>query len=190
MIRCRLAEPSIHAHLGRAFVVLAVACAGVLALLAVRFGMMQAQHTQAIDDSVRARTAIKEASGTVAKAEAVKPSGNAAGITAGNGFQRALVDAAAANNCSVREVSLAADLQPFLTRYQTDTPKSDFMQASFRAVISGSPQAVVSTLQALTKGTIPFEFDSVQFSRTSVDKFGSTVDASIELRVLTKELGK
>lgn len=190
MIRNRLAEPSIHTHLGRAFVTVAVASAAVLTLLAIRFGTLQAQHAQAIEDSVRARAAIKEANSTVAKAEAVQPAGDATGITAGNAFQRALVEAARANNCAVREVSLAADLQSYTTRYQAETPKSDFMQAGFRAVITGSPQGVVSTLQALTNGTIPFEFDSVQFSRTDVGKAGSTVDVSIDLRVLTKELGK
>ena len=190
MIRSRLAEPSIHPHLGRAFIAIAALSGAVMAMLGVRFGMVRAQNSQALEATTLARSAIKDARATVLKAEAVAPSGNSPGISTANRFQRALMESARVHGCSVREVTLSADLTAYTSRYQSETPKSEFMQGGFHAVLTGAPQGVVSTLEDLAEGAIPFEFDSIQFTRTSVGQGGTMIDAVIDLRVLTKEAAK
>lgn len=186
MIRSRLAEASVHAHLGRAFVTIAAAGALLLGGMGVRYGMLLSQYSQGTQSALETRAAIKEAEAAVAKAEAIKPSENTAGMTTATAFQRTLMESALLHKCSVREVTLSADLQPYLSTYLEKTPENGFMQAGFSAVLSGSPQGVTSTLQDLARGSIPFEFNSIQFTRTSVTDTGSVVDCGIELRILTK----
>lgn len=87
--------------------------------------------------------------------------------------------------CTVEEFQAATEEAPYLTTYALDSNDPGWMQVSLRALIDGRSTSVMAAVAALRTLDVPFEVDSMEFTRRSTDKTGmATVGAQITMRVL------
>lgn len=186
MIRKSLAESQVNALLGRLFVVSAAVFAIVLATLGVRGLYLTSQRTHAIESVRTNRAEIDQAMETLDKSRSVKAVSGVEGLAAVSAFQRFFVEQAIGSGCTVREVVASAESQPYVTKFEKDTPPNEYLQLGFKSVLVGSPQQVLSALRRLADSPIHFEFDAVTMRRSMVHNGGSVVELAVELRVLAK----
>lgn len=94
------------------------------------------------------------------------------------------------HNCAISEFRAAPDIQPFLTRFSKTEQTEGWNQVEAQLSISGKVGDVMSVLGELTEPGVPFEFNTLELSRESVDRYGNaTVQAKTSLRVLIKAEG-
>ncbi|MCB8932592.1 MAG: hypothetical protein M9921_06755 [Fimbriimonadaceae bacterium] len=186
MIRHTLAESKVNALLGRLVVGCAVVCALVLAVLGASGLYFGAQRSQAVE-AVRAdKDAIKQAMDTLDRSRSVKAVGGVEGLAAVNAFQRFFVEKVTGSGCTVKEVVASSEGQPYVTKFNKDTPPNEYVQLGFKSSIVGSPSQVLAALRALGESQIPFEMDTLTLRRSSVAQGHSILELAFELRVLAK----
>jgi len=189
MTQGKIAEAGTYSLIHKSLICLTALCLVCLGTLGARGLLLHSQYVQAVGETKAAKLSIEEAREMVAKGAGLNPSSNEAGLSAVSAFQTVLVERARANDCLVREVSTSSETQPYNSRFKKDTPESEFIQLRFKAVIVGTPAALVATLDSLAKAPIPFEYDTITIRRDKVQGSETTVEASIDLRVLTKAGG-
>lgn len=100
-------------------------------------------------------------------------------------LRSALGDVAAAQKCAVDEYQASTDEAPYLTVYASDNKDPGWFQVPVRVALRGRSTAIAASLAALRTLDVPFELDSIEFTRRSTDNGGmATVVAQIALRVL------
>lgn len=101
-------------------------------------------------------------------------------------FQSAVESAAKDNGAVVEEYSSSQEWTPYLSKYHNDSPPEGWQQVAARIHLSGRMPELYSTLWALQKSGIPFEIDSVEFTRSEIAGGQSRVAAQVNLRVLVR----
>lgn len=184
MIRNALADAKVNAILGKGVV-------GVCALIAVaglvlggRGIYCSFQRSQAVDAAKADQEAIRQALETLDKSRSIEVGGQVEGLAAVNAFQRYFIDQATRSGCTVREVVASSEGQPYVTKFNKDTPANAYVQLGFKASLNGTPSQVLATIQSLVDSPVPWEMDGATLRRSTVKHGGSVLEFAIELRVL------
>jgi hypothetical protein len=102
-------------------------------------------------------------------------------------FQSDVERMAGARHCSVVEFRASSDVLPYLTRFAKTTNVSGWGQVTAQVSLSGSAKNVSATLVDLIDSHIPFEFDSMEITRSKTNELGeATVIGHATLRVLIR----
>lgn len=109
------------------------------------------------------------------------------GLVAVTQFQSEVESVASGYGCAVSEFVASPDLQSFMTRFSTDASPAGWSQIEVKMAVTGTLGNVLKVLAKLNESEIPFEFNSSDLARTSVDSAGeSIVTARVDLRVLAR----
>jgi hypothetical protein len=124
-----------------------------------------------------------------AKAEAEKPAKEKipTGLAAIGAFQTRVNRLAGDHGCSVTQFQASDQMNPFISTFGTgEQSNGAWTQVEVKLNLLGTTRAVIDTLNGLAGNGIPFEFTSVEMSRTQASPTGeATVTANVSLRVLT-----
>ena len=100
-------------------------------------------------------------------------------------LRAALGSLTAAKGCAVDEFQASTEETPYLTSYAPDTNAPGWTQVSVRAQLHGRSPALMAAIFGLRELDVPFEIDTLEFTRKSTDKEGmATVGVAIGMRVL------
>lgn len=91
------------------------------------------------------------------------------------------------HECLVLEFRASSEVLPYLTRFAKDNTVEGWNQVEAQMLLRGSPRAVLATIAGMSDQNVPFEFNSIDISRDTVDGFGrATVNAKVSFRVLIR----
>lgn len=109
------------------------------------------------------------------------------GLAAIGLFQTKLNRLAAQKGCALAQFQASDQMNPFISTFSTTAPAAgNWTQVEVKMNLVGTTRSVVETLKDLSSLNIPYEFTSVEMSRTQASANGeATVNANISLRVLT-----
>lgn len=110
------------------------------------------------------------------------------GLTAVNLFQTRLSRVAESNGCSVEHFIASDQLGRFVSAYAPATQaQSSLGQIDIKLQLKGSTSTVIQTLKDFHSLGLPYEFNSVELTRTQASPKGvATIRADVSLRLLTK----
>jgi hypothetical protein len=124
-----------------------------------------------------------------AKIAKQKPAGERlpVGLAAVGAFQTKLNKIAADAHCAVTQFQASDTMNPFISTFSaTAPPASVWTQVEVKINLQGTTPAIIGALKELHSTHIPYEFTSLELSRTQASATGeATVSANISMRVLT-----
>jgi hypothetical protein len=124
-----------------------------------------------------------------AKLEASKPAAEKipTGLAAIGAFQTRVNKLASGHGCSVTQFQASDQMNPFISTFGTgEQANGAWTQVEVKMTLLGTTRSVIETLSNLATNGIPFEFTSLEMSRTQASPTGeATVSANVSLRVLT-----
>lgn len=124
-----------------------------------------------------------------AKAEAAKPPSEKipTGLAAIGVFQTRVNKLASSHGCSVTQFQASDQMTPFISTFSTgEQSNGAWTQVEVKLNLLGTTRSVIETMNSLAETGIPFEFTSLEMSRTQASPSGeATVSANVSLRVLT-----
>jgi hypothetical protein len=109
------------------------------------------------------------------------------GLAAVGAFQTKLNKLAVGNTCAVTQFQASDQMNPFISTFATGAAASgSWTQVEVKMNLQGTTRAVIGTLRDLDTLGIPYEFTSLELSRTQASATGeATISANVSLRVLT-----
>ena len=144
---------------------------------------MAANEAQAIADINRAK--IKELQDLMRRADGLQSSVRASGLAAINHYQSAFEKAAESRGCLLTEYISSRSVNPYLSRYSKDAPDGGWQQVEVKAQLVGTARSVIETIASLKNLEIPFEIQSLEFTRQETEKLTEAkVSARVELTIL------
>lgn len=185
----RIAEAGTYQLISRSLVAVTALSLVLVCTLGAQALLLRSQHSQALDETKLAKAAIGEAKATLEEGARVASSSGKQSLSAVSAFQAALVRSALDNGCVVREVATSADAQPYNSRFKKDTPPSDYLQVTFKAVLIGTPANTLTVLDGLALSPIPFEYDRITMRRQPLSGTQTAIETTIDLRVLARAGG-
>jgi len=100
-------------------------------------------------------------------------------------FQTRLNKLVSDNSCTLSQFQASDQMAPFVSTFTATPSTGSFGQVDVKMVLLGPTRAVIQTLKDIDTLGIPYEFTSVEMSRTQVSTAGeATVSANVSLRVL------
>jgi hypothetical protein len=109
------------------------------------------------------------------------------GLAAIGDFQNRLTKIARTRGCSIAQFQASDQTNPYISTFTVGAQANgNWVQVEAKMNLQGTTSAVVGTLQDMPDIGIPFEFSSVEMSRTQASPTGeATVTANVSIRVLT-----
>ena len=142
-----------------------------------------ADEAQAIADINRQK--IKEFQDLMKRADGLQSSAKTNGLAAVNHYQSAFEKAAESRGCLLTEYISSRSVNPYLSRYSKDAPDASWQQVEVKAQLVGTARSVIETLASLKNLEIPFEIQSLEFTRQETEKLTEAkVSARVELTIL------
>jgi len=175
-------------HLNKALIVvlalfgLAVAALGIGAILErSKISSMKEEIATKSKAIVDAQDAVKKAKQRPV-AEKVPT-----GLAAVGAFQTRLNKLVTENKCSLTQFQASDQMNPFISTFSsTGQTAGSWMQVEVKMNLQGTTQSVMQTLRGMDGLGIPYEFTSLEMSRSQASATGeATVGANVSLRVLT-----
>jgi len=160
---------------------------GVVVFVCLVKSYLGAQAISAHDAQIAAaKKNLETMSAEIERARAIKQAPSMEAKQAIFSFQSTVEAAAKNNGAVVEEYSSSQEWTPYLSKYHNDSPPEGWQQVAARIHLSGRLPELYSTLWALQKSDIPFEIDSLEFTRSEVAGGQSRVSAQVNLRVLVR----
>lgn len=161
-----------------------------LAVAALGIGaMMRGGEITSMKDEIAAKSKAITDAQEAAKLEKQKPASEKlpAGLGAISAFQTRINKLVADNKCALTQFQASDQMTPFVSTFSaTAVNGGPWTQVEVKMNLQGTTQGVVETLKDLDQIGIPYEFTSVEMSRTQASAKGeATVSANVSLRVLT-----
>jgi hypothetical protein len=171
---------------------LLVSLAAIVALAAAGLGVsafLERTKVSSMKEEITNKSkAIVEAQ-TQAKLEKEKPAAEKlpSGLAAVSAFQTKLNRLTASHGCSLTQFQASDQMNPYISTFQAAAQAAGtWTQVEVKMNLMGGTGAVIGTLKDLDTMGIPYEFTSLEMSRTQASDMGeATVSANVSLRVLT-----
>lgn len=108
------------------------------------------------------------------------------GLGAIGAFQTRITQLARTKSCAIAQFQASDQSTPYISTFASGAQvNGSWMQVEVKMNLQGSTQAVIGTLKDMSTLNIPFEFTSVEMSRTQVTPTGdATITANVSIRVL------
>ncbi len=130
---------------------------------------------------------MRDAQHVIDHSKEVKVDISERGLKAVGQVQEFIEKSAENANCELSEFQAGSDILPYLSRFSRDTAQKGWGQIDATATLKGTLPQIVAMLQSFSGQKNPVELDSIELTRTVVDKSGtSTLTAKLSIRVLTK----
>ncbi|HVT11077.1 MAG TPA: hypothetical protein VHE55_02325 [Fimbriimonadaceae bacterium] len=175
------------ASLNKALIVMAVVFGLGIGALSVA-AMLQGSSINSMKEEIESKSKAIVAAQEAAKLEKEKPASEKVpnGLAAVSAFQTRLNKLVVNNKCLLTQFQASDQMNPFVSTFSSAAANGPWTQVEVKMNLQGSTQAVVETLKDLDQIGIPYEFTSVEMSRTQASATGeATIGANVSLRVLT-----
>lgn len=175
-------------NINRAFLVVGGLVVLGLGALGVS-GLLESRKIASMKEEITVKSKAIADAQISAKEEAAKPATEKipSGLAAIGLFQTKLNTLASTNQCAITQFNASDQMNPFISTFTTGTQANgNWTQVEVKMNLVGPTRSVINTLKGLADTGIPYEFTSLEMSRTQASPTGeATVSANVSIRVLT-----